>query len=230
MNEVKVVSNNGNLIATYEVGINPGDFAFWQDNELSTSTWVFVANEGNYGASNGSISMIDKLGNVTTIEEIGDVVQSLAVHKNKLIVIINNSHKIKFYDISEDGLSLPGIEVSTENSSPREMVIIDDKVYFTNWNTQDVKVLNLFNYSIEESIPTGELPEGILSDGSNIWVANSGSNNVTKIDINSNTVESIEVGDGPQSLINHNGDVFISRRYYDASWNAFHGTSKIILD
>ena len=74
------------------------------------------------------------------------------------------------------------------------------------------------------------MPEGILSDGSNIWVANSGDNTVTKIDINSNTVESIEVGDGPQSLINHNGDVFISRRYYDADWNAFHGTSKIVLD
>ena len=27
-----------------------------------------------------------------------------------------------------------------------ELVIVNDKVYFTNWNTQDVKVLNLFNY------------------------------------------------------------------------------------
>ena len=37
-------------------------------------------------------------------------------------------------------------EISTDNSSPRELVVVDNKVYFTNWNTKDVKVLNLFNY------------------------------------------------------------------------------------
>ena len=110
------------------------------------------------------------------------------------------------------------------------MIIKDDKVYFTNWNTSDVKVLNLYNYAIEASFPTGIMPEGIISDGLNLWVANSGSNTVSKINLNSHLVESIEVGDGPQSLIEYNGNIFISRRYYDSSWNVFHGTSKIVLN
>ena len=59
---------------------------------------------------------------------------------------------MKIFDITDEGLSMLGIEVSTENSSPREMVIVNDKVYFTNWNSQDVKIFNLFNYTFETSI------------------------------------------------------------------------------
>ena len=150
------------------------------DNSNPTSSsdentsWVFVANEGSFGASTGSISMINDFGEVFETEAIGDVVQSLAVYENKLIVLINNSHKIKIYDITEDGLTMPGIEVSTDGSSPREMIVVDGNVYFTNWNTSDVKILNLTNYTLDASIPVGAMPEGILTDGSKIWVANSG--------------------------------------------------------
>ena len=121
------------------------------DSETNTS-WVFVANEGEMGESNGSISMIDDFGNVYETESIGDVVQSLEVYKDKLIVIVNNSHKIVLYDITEnDGIKLPSVTVSTENSSPREMAIVNDNIYFTNWKTKDVKILNLQNNQLEES-------------------------------------------------------------------------------
>ena len=63
------------------------------DSKPNTS-WVFVANEGKMGESNGTISMIDDFGNVSETEAIGDVVQSIEVYKNKLIVIVNNNHKI----------------------------------------------------------------------------------------------------------------------------------------
>ena len=199
------------------------------DEDVNTS-WVFVANEGNFGASNGSVSMIDDYGNITTIEEVGDVVQSIEVHNNKLIVLVNNSHKIKLYDISENGLSLPGIEKSTNNSSPREMVIVGEKIYFSNWKTNDVRVFNLYNYAIEDSIPVGENPEGLMTDGTDIWVANSGGNTVSKINIATHYVESITVGDGPQNLVLHNNNIYIARTYYDAAWNASHGATKIGID
>jgi len=197
-----------------------------KDEDINTS-WVFVANEGNFGASNGSISMIDDFGRVITIEEIGDVVQSLEVYNNKLIVLINNSHKIKLYDISKDGLALPGIEISTDNSSPREMVISNGKLYFSNWATDDVKVFNLYNYVIEASIPVGDNPEGLITDGIDIWVANSGENTVSKINIATYNVDTINVGEGPQNLVLHNNNIYISRTYYDGVWDVFHGTTKI---
>ena len=107
------------------------------------------------------------------------------------------------------------------------MVIVDDKIYFTNWNTQDVKVFNLFNYSIEQSIPVGLLPEGIISDGNSLWVANSGEDTVSEISLSTLNETKYEVGEGPQSLVAHDGDVYISRTYYNANWNAFYGSSKI---
>ena len=65
---------------------------------------------------------------------------------------------------------MPGIEIETNNSSPREMTVINNKLYFTNWNSQDIKVLNLSTYSIENSIPVDGLPESIISDGQNLYV------------------------------------------------------------
>ena len=204
-----------------------------EDTEQTTQ-WVFVANEGNFGASNGSISMINNNDEVYHIEEVGDVVQSLEVYKDKLIVVVNNSHVIKVYDITEDGLSLPGIEISTDNSSPRELVVVDDKVYFTNWNTKDVKVLNLFNYNIEASISVDGLPESIVSDGSYLWVGilmnedYSSASTVVKIDMNTNSVvETHDVGLGPTSLVVDENEVYVARTFYDENWIPFYGSSKI---
>ena len=217
------------------------------DSETNTS-WVFVANEGEMGESNGSISMIDDFGNVYETESIGDVVQSLEVYKDKLIVIVNNDHKIILYDINEaDGIELPGVTVSTENSSPREMVIINDNIYFTNWETQDVKILNLQNNQLEEStISINGRPEDIIFDGTYIWVSipelsesdgNQGTK-VAQIDPNTNLlIDYIEVGKGPTQLTEFNNAIFISRTYYeyegvdDNGWwinpQIHHGTSKI---
>ena len=223
-NEIRVLNEYGTQIASYEAGILPGDFSNWTDGDNS---WVFVANEGNYGSSNGSISMIDQDGNISHTESIGDVVQALEVYEDKLIVLVNNSHKIIVYSITEDGLAMPGIEVSTNGSSPRDLVIVDDIVYFTNYTTTDVKSFNLFNYAIEESIPVGASPEGITLNGTSLWVANSGENTVSEISLSSLNETKHEVGSGPQNIAIHDGDIYISRTHYDDSWNAFHGSSKI---
>ena len=196
--------------------------------------WVFVACEGNFGASNGSISMINELGEVKHIKELGDVVQSVEVYKNKLFVIINNSHKIKVFDITIDGLRLPGIEIDTEGSSPREMKIINEKLYFTNWNSSDVKILNLTNYLIEGSIPVEGKPESIEIEGTNLWVGiqmnndYSDSNKLLKISTVTNTIlETFEIGKGPTSIAIQNDNVYIANTYYDANYNAFYGSSRL---
>ena len=204
-------------------------------DENENTSWVFVANEGNYGASNGTVSMIDAAGNIFETETLGDVVQAVEVYENKLIVLVNNSHMIKIFDITDDGLSMPGIEVSTGNSSPRDLTVVDGKIYFTNWNSQDVKVFDLFSYIIEESISVNGLPEDIEFDGQYLWVTIphsdayfSTGNSVAKIDVSSNTVvETIEVGQGPQQIAIENGEVYISRTFYSDTWETYHGATKI---
>ena len=210
------------------------------DNDNNdNSNLIFIASEGSYGDSDGSITVFKNNEKIQTIDKIGDVVHSILVNENKLFVIVNNSHLIKRFSITESGLSLPGIDIDTDNSSPREMVIVGDKLYFTNWNSKDIKVLNLNTFSIETSIPVEGIPEDIVSDGDFLYVSipslelydtNNGSS-VIKIDINSqNIVESYEVGHGPEHMILENNNLWISRTYYDSYWSAYYGSSMIDLE
>jgi len=235
---VKVLDFLGNEIESYDVGVYPGDFASW-DN-----AYVFVSNEGGMDSSNGSISVISKDGAVASIDNIGDVVNAVEVYNDKLVVLVNggtsSDSKLVTFNITDSGLSLPGIEIDLSNSSPREMVIVNQRVYFTNWNTQDIKVFNLFTYEFEGSVfmPAG-IPEDIITDGDNLYVAipslekwdtNLGTN-VVKVDINSLSIkQTYDVGFGPESLtFSDSGDLYIVRRTYSDDWyTTYHGTSKII--
>ena len=212
------------------------------------SSWVFVANEGNACfpkdgddcslPGNGSISMIDDFGEIAQIDSLGYTVQSIEVYNNQLFVIVNQDSKILIFDITENGISPSEIEISTENSSPREMVIVNDKVYFTNWNTKDIKVLNLNTYLIESSIPVEGLPEDIITDGVNLWVSvpnlelydkNDGTQ-IVKISLESEQiVETYDVGRGPQALTLFNDEVYVARTYSDSEdWEpTIFGVSKI---
>ena len=183
---------------------------------------TFVASEGNFGRGNASITVFQG-------PNIGDVIQSIKVYDDKLFVLINNSHLIKIYAITSSGLSLPGIEISTRNSGPREMVIVDDLLYFTNWNSNDVKILNLETYFIEDSIKVNGMPEGIVFDGAHLWVAISSGSTVEKISINSKQiVETFQVGNGPQQMLIEGSSLWISRTYYSHDWTeTYYGTSQI---
>ena len=156
-------------------------------NSVSSSSnentsWVFVANEGDgcweeWGddcslPGNGSISMIDDNGKIQHIENIGYTVNSLEVYNDKLYVIVNQDHKILTYNINSEGISIENTLIIPNESSPREMVIINDNIYFTNWETQDVKILNLQSNQLEDlSIPVNGRPENIIYDGTYILVS-----------------------------------------------------------
>ena len=206
------------------------------EDEIINSEWIFIACEGNYGSSNGSIYMVNQFGEMDSIPNLGDVVQSVEVHNDKLFVLVNNSHKLHVFNISSEGLSLPGIEIDLNNSSPREMFVDNDRVYFTNWNSKDVKYLDLFNYKIEKLVDLDGLPEGLIKKGNDLFIAinmnedYSSSNKVIRFDVDQNNiVDIIEVGEGPQDLEFKNNDLYISRTYYDENYSV-HGTSKFSLN
>lgn len=196
---------------------------------------IFVASEGNYGNSNGSISVFKNNKKIQTLDAIGDVVQSLTVHENKLFVVINNSHLIKIFTITSSGLNLPGIDINTHNSGPRELVVHNDKAYFTNHYTQDIKILNLETYYIEGNIKVEGLPESIASDGDHLWVAinmnsdYSSASSVVKINTEYNQIiKTFEVGKGPQQLLINENLIWISRTHYSQDFTeTFFGTSSI---
>jgi hypothetical protein len=208
-----------------------------ENDEIINTEWVFVACEGNYGASNGSVYMINQFGEMDSIPNLGDVVQSVGVHENKLFVLVNNSHKLHVFDISSDGVSLPGIEINLDGSGPREMIVDGGRLYFTNWNSKDVKYLDLYNYKVEKLTDINGLPEGIVKKGDDLYIAvnmnedYSSSDKVVRYDINENDIkEIITVGDGPLDLEFSNNELYVSRTYYDENYAAYHGTSQFSLN
>ena len=207
------------------------------DDEISNSEWLFIACEGNFGASNGSVYMVNSFGEIDSIPNLGDVVQSVEVYENKLFVLVNNSHKLHVFDINYDGVSLPGIEIDLNGSSPREMIVDGDRLYFTNWNSKDVKYLDLFNYKVEKLTDINGLPEGIIKKGDDLYIAvnmnddYSPSDKVVRYDINENNIkEIITIGDGPLDLEFSNNELYVSRTYYDENYNAYHGTSQFSIN
>ena len=105
---------------------------------------VFVSCEGNY--YDGNQGTLWSIYNDTVYEynnnPIGNIAQSLYVYNDKLFVIVNGSSNIQIFDILDEGLSLLNI-IDTVGSGPREMIIVDDELYFTNWYSMDVKKINL---------------------------------------------------------------------------------------
>ena len=208
-----------------------------EDNvtEVEEFDLLFISSEGNFGAGDGSIEVFKGLEKIQTVENVGDVVQSILVHEDDLFVAVNNSHTIKKFDITESGLALPGIEVSTDNSGPREMCVVNNKLYFTNWNTKDIKILDLYNYNIDTFVLLEYVPEDIITYGNFLFVSaphqelydNQGSK-VIKIDLlNGNIVETYEVGLGPEQMYLDENLLYVSRTSYDENWSASYGSSRI---
>ncbi len=206
-----------------------------ENAESQDFSLLFIASEGNFGSSNGSIEVYKEQEKIQTVSNVGDVVQSILVFEDDLFVAVSNSHIIKKYDIIDSGLALPGIEVSTNNSGPREMCVVGDKLYFTNWVTKDIKVLDLNTYVVSSFSTLTNVPEDIVSDGNFLYVStphqelydNQGSL-ITKIDISSgNIVESFEVGLGPEQLYLDENLLFVSRTSYDENWSASYGSGRV---
>ena len=201
---------------------------------LFPTSKTFIACEGHFYGGSGSITVINDA-QTYSLDDLGSVVQSLKVYDDKLFVIVNGSSQIHIYQIDDLGESLI-TTIDTGYSGPREMEIHNNYLYFTNWNSHDIKYISLNTLEIMGSINLDGLPEDIVIDGDYLWVTInmnldwSDGNRVLKINIITNEIEEYIVGPGPRNLVIHDNNVYISRTYYDQDWNTFHGTSRINHD
>jgi len=199
-----------------------------------STTKTFVACEGHFYDGSGSVSVFNE-NEIYSIDDLGNTVQSLKIYNDKLFVIVNGTSQIHVYNINESTETLI-TTIDTEYSGPREMEIHNGYLYFTNWYSHNIIYMDPNTYEIMGTIPLNGLPEDIVSDGTNLWVSInmnmdwSDGNTVLKINTETNNIEEYIVGLGPKNLVLHNGEVYISRVFYDENWNTFHGTSRINSD
>ena len=186
---------------------------------------ILVVNQGNFGQGNGSLDFYNTAENTLTRnvyekeneEAVGGIIQNVTFNADQMYIISNNSDKI----VVADANTLQMLNTVEGLTTPRYISINGEKAYVSVWGpyTEDftleeseVAVLDLSDFSIEKRIPVAGGPEGIISIGNKIFVANSFSNVITVIDTETDEViEEISTEFGPTHLLqDKNGKLWVS--------------------
>jgi hypothetical protein len=185
-----------------------------QETELnSVATWlksdgVFVINEGNYLAGNGTLSfysydsakLFNNLFFLANSRPLGDVPNSMVISGNKGYLVVNNSGKIEVVD-KNTMISLKTIDGLV---SPRNMAIIGtEKAYVSSLYSNSLTILDLNSNTVKGSIKIRRSSEAMVSVGTSIYVSSWYSGNEVLV-INTATdllIDSVVVAPEPESMV-----------------------------
>lgn len=186
-----------------------GDEGGGESFSLSTDA-VYIANEGNWGAANASLSIYDPA--TMSVENgvfhrsngvpLGDVAQSLSVYGDDLYVVVNNSGVV--FRVDRKTMTVKDkIEGLT---SPRFMVLASEsKGYISDLYSNQITIFNPATCEVTGaiSLPENSSSEQMVVMGSKLYVAWwSYGNQIYEIDTKTDkVVDSIEVGLQPCSLV-----------------------------
>ncbi|MBO6794372.1 MAG: T9SS type A sorting domain-containing protein [Balneolaceae bacterium] len=204
---------------------------------------VFIANEGNFGAGNATITAFDFDAKTSTDGvffnangvALGDVAQSLIEIDDQLFIVVNNSQKIVI--TNPDTFQQTGQITLGAGASPREIIPIGNgKTYITDLFGNHILVADLDSKSVlSDTIKVGRNPDQMLKVGNHVFVANNGfgaDSTIFKIDIATHTVvDTIEVSRGPAGMVlDREGTLWVvCTGYsgdYDDDFNLIPGTSR----
>ena len=174
------------------------------------ATGVFITNEGQYPSGAGSVSFFNRTNglvqndiyNIVNGIPLGSVVQSMEVYDSLAYIVVNNSARIEVVNAS----TFKSIGTITGLNSPRYFLgISGTKGYVSDWQNT-VAVINLGNFSVSKTIPTGSGPGKMLLAGDYVYVINDGAwgidSTVTVIDIlNDQVFATIQVGKRPTGIV-----------------------------
>ncbi len=192
---------------------------------------VFVVNEGPFMSGSGSLDVYFRTSKQIVTNaffhvngfELGNLVQSVNVHGDRIYIIVNNANKIEVAgkdDLVSKG-RIEGINL------PRYFLGIDSrKGYVSSWDNK-VYILDLELMEISGSIPTATGPEKMMLTGDMAWVLNQGGFSydsvVTVISTTTDEViKNIVVGDKPSGIVQDaNGMVWVMCS--GNGWNGYPG-------
>lgn len=226
------------LFFTFIISCKKDDEPMNESVGVNFSQGVWIANEGSFGNLNASITHISESGVITSDPfmsangvGIGDVLQDVEEHNGLVYAVVNNSQKIEIFNASDFKIvdQIEGIDY------PRDIVFNSNRAYVScGAFAGEVKVIDLTNNSIINSITVGNGPEQMVIQDDFLYVCNSGGwsvdNSVSVIDLSTESVvETIVVGDRPVDIdLDVNGNIWVlssGETLYDIDWNVIGHTN-----
>jgi DNA-binding beta-propeller fold protein YncE len=172
----------------------------------SYSEGVFVLSEGNFNSGNASLSFYNKVDKAVATKifsgingiPIGDIAQSITTHNDVMYLVVNNSGKI--WKLEADNLTV--VAEITGLPSPRYMTIVNSvKAYVTNFQGNEISIVNLETDMVSGSIPVNGWTEEIKYHDGLIYFLGMKSNTLYKLNPNSDAViDSVYLGVEPYSM------------------------------
>lgn len=185
---------------------NPDD-----KNSTPAVSGIIIANEGNFGQSNASLSFFDlsakKIYNdvfdAANSDKLGDTASDLAAGDSLALVVINGSDKVEVIHSSTfkrvKSIHFPA------GSAPVHIAAGDNGDYYVSTlYTHYLYRIDGKTLAITDSIQVGLFPDEVLVTKSNVFVSNSGfgsGNTVSVVDAeNMEVITTLHVGYNPQAI------------------------------
>ena len=171
----------------------------------------------NEGAFTGGTATIQVVTTDTVIENafqlengfpLGNIGQHMIKADSLIVVTLNNGGIVRGI-----GASSLLSQWSAEISSPRYVAYSGESIIVSTWGSNFIKVLDPFTGVILDSINVFGLSEAVHIDYPVAYIAlNGGFSNdhrVAVVDLVTKTVDTVTVGDKPNSFVQMNGDLYV---------------------
>jgi hypothetical protein len=186
---------------------NPGPVIEDSTGRYLKGKGVFIVNEGNFMAGNGSLSfysydssrIYNNIFFSVNDRPLGDVPNSMVISGDKAYIVVNNSGKIEVADKN----TLHSLKTISGLVSPRNILLINSsKAYVSSLYSKTLMILNLQSNTVSGNIDIRRSSEAMALTGEKAYVACwSSGKEIMVININTNKVlDSLEVAPEPESM------------------------------
>lgn len=190
-----------------------------EDAPSEATAGVYVANQGNFGDGNGSVTVYNpqtSQSQSTAVQNLNSTVQGLALSDSSLFVMSNSAARIDVFSL--DGPTQTA--QLTALSGPRYATVANEHTaYVTDQSFGDPSAVHVLDLSgnrpqVASSIDVSGLPEGITTTSSRVYASLGAFGDTTLVAAvdreQRSLAEEIDVGCASRSLVaDGNDDVFV---------------------
>lgn len=171
----------------------------------------------NEGAFTGGTATLDAVSSDTVLQSafstengfaLGNIGQHMVISDSLLVVSINNGGMVR-------GISRKSMleRWSTLVAGPRYLAQSGNKLVVTTWSSDYIKVLDTYTGQLTDSINVFGVSEQVHTDGDVLYIGLNGGfandNRVALVDLTTNNVDTLVVGDKPNSFVQVGSSVYV---------------------